>query len=80
MKFLSSLFAIFEAIAVFAVVFFIMKWYIKGHFGKYFILFWAYTIIVIFTYYDNKAKEAEIHKKFETPENWDNVINNYKKL
>jgi len=37
-----------------------VKWYVKGHVGKYFILFWANTILAIWLYVDhhsNKPKE-----------------------
>jgi hypothetical protein len=35
-----------------------LKWYIKGHFGKYFILFWLNTIIA-FAMYFNQQKRIE---------------------
>ncbi|MFN6013748.1 MAG: hypothetical protein ACK47F_03565 [Flavobacteriales bacterium] len=31
-----------------------VKWYVKGHFGKYFIFFWLYTISVIVIYVNHK--------------------------
>jgi hypothetical protein len=51
MKFLLGLFKLIEGIILFYLVFLFLKWYIKGHFGKYFILFWMYTLAVIFHQY-----------------------------
>ena len=48
MKFLSGLFKLIEGIILFYLMFVFLKWYIKGHFGKYFILFWICTIAVVF--------------------------------
>jgi hypothetical protein len=40
-----------------------VKWYIKGHFGKYFILFWLNTILAIGIYiYDTSNKVPYDHR------------------
>ena len=51
MKFLLGLVKLIEGIVLFYLVFVFLKWYIKGHFEKYFILFWICTIVVIFHQY-----------------------------
>jgi hypothetical protein len=47
MSFLRSLFRVIEGFIVFYLVFFMLRWYFKGHFGKHAIFFWLYTIITI---------------------------------
>ena len=39
---------------VFYLAYVFLVWYIKGHFGKYFIFFWLNTILSIGMYYDHK--------------------------
>ena len=48
MRFLIGLLKLLEGVILFYLAFMFIKWYIKGHFGKYFILFWAWTIFSIF--------------------------------
>ena len=50
MKAIWNLISSFIVIALF--VWFI-QWYIKGHFGKYFIFFWLNTIIALIMYLSN---------------------------
>ena len=38
-----EIFRFLEGIVLFYLLFVFLRWYIKGHFGKYFILFWLYT-------------------------------------
>lgn len=45
-----TLWNIFSAFAIFALLFAFLRWYIKGHFGKWSIFFWAYTILSIVMY------------------------------
>ena len=35
-----------------------IRWYFKGHFGKYFILFWLNTIVAIVMYINHKSNET----------------------
>lgn len=44
--------------ALFGFAFMFLKWFVKGLFGKYFILFWIWLIIAFMMYYYNK-KELE---------------------
>lgn len=46
-KILSNFFIIALTIAF-------VRWYVKGHFGKYFIFFWLNTIIAIGMYFNHK--------------------------
>lgn len=59
MKFLSNLLNLFVGFYLFYLLYLFLKWYIKGHFGKYFILFWAFTIYSIFVniYVNQKIKK-----------------------
>jgi len=56
---MKALLKFLEGIVVFYLAFAFVKWYIKGHFGKYFILFWLNTIIAIIMFVYNRQHEAE---------------------
>jgi hypothetical protein len=66
MKALGGLFRLLHGIIVFWVVFAFIRWYIKGHFGKYFVLFWLFTISCIIYYpiakQQHEAKHVSIGK------------------
>ena len=51
-NFISSLYTIVLAV-------WFVQWYVKGHFGKYAILFWLNTILVIGMYYNAKANKPK---------------------
>jgi hypothetical protein len=55
---LGKIFRFLEGVILFYLAFVFLKWYIKGHFGKYFILFWLNTIIA-FAMYFNQQKRIE---------------------
>ena len=44
---LKSLWNLLNSIIVFTLAFVFFRWYINGHFSKYFFLFWLNTIMVI---------------------------------
>lgn len=44
---LKSLWNLLNSIIVFTLAFVFVRWNIKGHFGKYFLLFWLNTIMAI---------------------------------
>lgn len=70
LKFLSGLY-------MFYLLYLFLGWYIKGHFGKYFILFWAYTIITIcFCFYERNQYKKE-HNSRLGYEIQNNVLKNY---
>jgi hypothetical protein len=50
MKAIWNFISSFIVIALFA---WFIQWYVKGHFGKYAILFWLNTIIAIIMYLNN---------------------------
>ena len=66
-----------SGIFLFYLLFLFLRWYIKGHFGKYFIFFWAYTIFTIFFYL---YKQQE-HKKESNPKSgyevWQDNMKDY---
>jgi len=42
-----------STVSILVLTFVFLRWYIKGHFGKYFIFFWLWTIISIVIYLNN---------------------------
>ena len=64
MNFLKSLFKVIQGIFLFYLAYIFIKWYVKGHFGKYFIFFWLYTILSIVMYinHQNKIEEEYDHR------------------
>jgi hypothetical protein len=49
-KFISTLF-------ILSLAFYFVKWYIKGHKGKYAVLFWLNTIIACFMFFNEKTNK-----------------------
>ena len=43
-----------STVSILVLTFVFLRWYIKGHFGKYFIFFWLWTIISIVIYIHNE--------------------------
>lgn len=50
---MKAIWNIFSSFIVIALTIWFVQWYIKGHFGKYFIFFWLWTIISIVMYLSN---------------------------
>lgn len=60
MRFLSALIKVIEGLAIFAIVFWFMKWYIKGHFGKHALFFWIWSIsVLVMAIHDNNRRNRE---------------------
>ena len=49
---------IFNKFIIIALAIAFVRWYVKGHFGKYFILFWLNTILAIVINLYNKSNET----------------------
>ncbi len=49
-----GLWNIISTLSILMLTYVFLRWYIKGHFGKYFILFWLWTSLSIFTYIHHK--------------------------
>ena len=64
MNFLKSLFKVIQGFFLFYLAYIFIKWYVKGHFGKYFIFFWLNTIMSIIMYvnHQNKIEEEYDHR------------------
>jgi hypothetical protein len=64
MNFLKSLFKLIQGFFLFYFAYVFVKWYVKGHFGKYFIFFWLNTIMafVMFFNHQNKIEEEYDHR------------------
>ena len=58
-KIMRGIFKFLEGVIVFYLAYVFIKWYIKGHFSKYFIFFWLNTIIAIIMFVYNKQYEAD---------------------
>ncbi len=56
MNFLKSLFKVIQGFFLFYLAYIFIKWYVKGHFGKYFIFFWLNTIMSIIMYVNHQNK------------------------
>jgi len=79
MRFLIGLLKLLEGFILFYLAFMFIKWYIKGHFGKYFILFWAWTIFSIFF---NISETKRLNEKYASDprsgqEIWTENMKNY---
>jgi hypothetical protein len=61
MRFLIGLLKVLEGLILFYLLFIFLKWYVKGHFGKYFIFFWAWTIFSFFVY---QSESKRINEKY----------------
>ena len=48
---------ILEGFFLFGLVIVFIKWFVKGLFGKYFYVFWAWLIVSISMYYYHRANE-----------------------
>ena len=48
--FLKSFWKMLNSIIIIALAVWFVQWYVKGHFGKYFIFFWATTILALVMY------------------------------
>ncbi len=53
---LGKIFRFLEGVILFYLAFIFLKWYIKGHFGKYFILFWLNTIMAFMIYFNRQSQ------------------------
>lgn len=51
---MKAIWNILSSIIVVALTIWFIKWYVKGHFGKYFILFWLNTILAISMFINHK--------------------------
>ena len=60
---MKGLFKLIEGIIVFALFFAFIRWYIKGHFGKYFILFWLNTFISLIIYTHHKTHQEPYDRR-----------------
>ena len=59
MNFLKAIFQLIKSIFLFYLAYIFLKWYVKGHFGKYFIFFWLYTILSIILFLASKSTDPE---------------------
>ena len=77
MRFLVGLFKSIMGLLLFYYVFWAVKWYIKGHFSKYFILFWLYSTLCIFLYFNNQQKLKDSYDPRSGQEIWTENMKDY---
>jgi hypothetical protein len=68
---MKAIFNFISSIIVFTLAFVFLKWYIKGHFGKYFIFFWLNTIIAFATYFNHKNQIEQEYDHRTGAEVWE---------
>ena len=51
------IFNLLRGFALFGFAFMFLRWFVKGLFGKYFILFWIWLIIAFMMYYNNQKEQ-----------------------
>ena len=56
---MSRLWQILSAISILVLTYAFLRWYIKGHFGRYFILFWVWTILSMTLFINAKSKQEK---------------------
>ncbi len=52
---LKYLYKVFSTISIIILLVWFVRWYIKGHSGKYAILFWLNTVLACYMYYNTKT-------------------------
>jgi hypothetical protein len=57
MSLLKALYKLISTISIIILFIWFVKWYIKGHTGKYAIWFWLYTIISIIIFISAKTNQ-----------------------
>jgi len=56
---MKAIFKLISTLFIITLAVWFVKWYVKGHFGKYAILFWLNTIIACFIYLNAKANQPK---------------------
>ena len=56
---MKGIFKFLEGVIVFYLAFAFIKWYVSGHFGRYFIFFWLNTIIALIMFFYSRETAAE---------------------
>ena len=77
MKFIAGLFKLLEGITLFYLAFRFLKWYIKVHVGKYFILFWLYSALCVLMYFNHHQKIKNEYDPRSGQEIWTKNMEDY---
>ena len=64
-------FKLLEGFVLFGLAFMFLKWFIKGLFGRYFIIFWVWLFIAIGMYISNKNKAENEYDHRTGAEVWE---------
>jgi hypothetical protein len=68
---LGKVFQFLKGVVLFYLAFVFLKWYIKGHFGKYFIFFWLNTIIALLMFVGHQQQIEQEYDHRTGAEVWE---------
>jgi hypothetical protein len=66
-----SIFRFLEGVVLLGLAFVFLRWYIKGHFGKYFIFFWLNTIMALLMFVGHQQQIEEEYDNRTGAEVWE---------
>jgi hypothetical protein len=66
-----SIFRFLEGVVLLGLAFVFLRWYIKGHFGKYFIFFWLNTIMALLMFVGHQQQIEEEYDNRTGAEIWE---------
>ena len=64
-------FRVLEGFVLFGLAFIFLKWFIKGLFGRYFIVFWVWLIVAAVMYFNHKNELEESYDNRTGAEVWE---------
>ena len=65
------IFNLLRGFVLFGFAFMFLQWFVKGLFGKYFILFWIWLIVAFMMYYNNKKELENSYDRRTGAEVWE---------
>jgi hypothetical protein len=68
-----SILRFLEGVALLGLAFVFLRWYVKGHFGKYFILFWLNTILSFIMYFNHQNQIEQEYDHRTGAEIWNEM-------
>ncbi len=77
MRFIVGLLKLLEGLMLFYLVFWLLGWYIKGHFGKYFIFFWIFSALCVFVYFNHQQQLKDEYDPRSGQEIWTENMKDY---
>jgi hypothetical protein len=68
---MKGFFRVLEGLALFGLAFLFLRWFVRGLFGPYFILFWLWLFLACGMYYVNKNRVEESYDHRTGAEVWE---------